>query len=92
MNSVDNISTIFDVTVYPNPFTETLIVHMNLTEASTVKVAIFDILGRVVDAKEFGIKVGPIDETVKVSTLNEGIYLMRVSAGDQNASIKIIKK
>ena len=90
------INTIFDnpfnVSVYPNPFNESITVHANLSEANDVKVSIFDLLGQVVGSHDYGRQSGTFEESVNVSSLSAGLYLVRVSIGDKITQVKLVKK
>jgi hypothetical protein len=68
---------------YPNPFNPTTVISYQLPVASTVRLAVYDILGREV-AVLVNEKKGPGSYTVRFSAtgLASGVYLYRIQAGD----------
>lgn len=82
----------FKVLVYPNPISESITIHANLSETENVKVSIFDVLGQLVGQYDFGSQFGSFEESLNVSLLSRGLYLVRVSIGDQMTQVKLIKK
>ncbi|WP_179862193.1 DUF4623 domain-containing protein [Longibacter salinarum] len=81
-------------TAYPNPTSESVRIDVSLTEASAVRVEVFDILGRRVLSRDYGrIGGGERTFTVPVQNLASGAYLYRVKAGERTAegSIRIVK-
>lgn len=69
--------------VYPNPATE--LVNITSNEIGTKNVAIYDMLGKKVLETS-------TEETVNVSTLTSGVYIMKISQDGKNASRKLVIK
>jgi hypothetical protein len=82
----------FDVIIYPNPFEESITMRADLSQQSEMKVSIFDILGQIVVANDFGIKSGLVEESMPVSNLSAGIYVIQVSIDNKTTQAKMIKK
>jgi bacillolysin len=80
------------VTVFPNPFRDELRVEFELNQPRMVRLELFDLLGRRVEAKTLTAPAGLIQEYLPLSRLSAGAYLLRVSAGTQSASRKVIKE
>jgi hypothetical protein len=72
---------------YPNPFNPTTIITYTLPTASTVRLTLFDVLGRtittLVDEKQ---SAGTYSHTLNTSTLNlsSGVYFYRLQASGAN--------
>jgi hypothetical protein len=83
-------ATNFNVTTYPNPFTENF--NLNLTSLSEEKVTVmvYDMTGKLLERKE----VAPIELTELQIGNNfaSGIYNVIVSQGTNTKSIRVIKK
>ncbi|WP_177762704.1 T9SS type A sorting domain-containing protein [Flavobacterium sp. I3-2] len=69
--------------VYPNPASE--LVYITSNEIGTKNVAIYDMLGKKVLETS-------TEETVNVSTLTSGVYIMKISQDGKNASRKLVIK
>ena len=80
--AVDNLST-FNVKVYPNPTTDYVFVESNNFEISEIMV--FDILGKNVIPSSV-LKNSRVD----VSSLNRGVYFMKMSVNGTSVTKKII--
>jgi hypothetical protein len=82
----------FSLSVYPNPFDESITIRADLYGQGDMKVAIFDILGQMVGVKDYGIRSGTVEESISVASLSAGIYLIQVSVDNQTRQVKMIKK
>jgi len=74
------------VSVYPNPFMNTLKINATDNPADLFSVTIFDIQGRIVYERK-NINVSEVD----LSGLDDGMYVLRFSSENINKSKKIIK-
>ncbi|PSK94856.1 T9SS type A sorting domain-containing protein [Taibaiella chishuiensis] len=74
--------------VYPNPTTGKLTFKYNF-ENTTGSVRITDIAGRVVLTQEYGKQSGVKEISLDVSSLNNGMYFVELTAGDKQAVSKI---
>lgn len=76
---------------YPNPFRGTTTVPFELSEAGEVSLAVYDILGRQVDAQEFGrLTAGSHSHRWEVPAgLPAGVYLIRLSAGEISLTSRV---
>ena len=81
--STKNIS-LSDFTVYPNPATD----FVNINSADTIdSYRIYDLTGRVVKSSS------PYSNNLRidVTSLNKGVYMVKLNSGDKTGSIKLIK-
>lgn len=74
---------IMDILVYPNPSSS--LIKINSEQNPILTIDIFDILGQHILSKNTDF------ETVDISNLNDGIYLMKISTTDGATIKKIIK-
>lgn len=76
---------------YPNPFNPSTTIKYELPKSSTVRLSVYDILGREVsvlvnERKEAGVHEVRIDGT----GLSSGVYFYRMTAGDYVATKKLL--
>jgi hypothetical protein len=79
---------------YPNPTREDARVDVSLPDAASVRVEVYDILGRRVSTRDYG-RVGQGERTLTLPLKNlaSGAYLYRVQAGDRTTegSVRVVK-
>jgi hypothetical protein len=76
---------------YPNPFNPTTVVRYRLPVVNTVRLVVYDVLGRevavLVDEKK---DPGSYEVTFDGSGLSSGVYFYRMQAGDFVQTRKLI--
>lgn len=76
---------------YPNPFNPATIIPYSLPSASTVRMDVFDILGRTVDSRDFGsLPAGDHEIHYDASDLPSGVYFYRIATETAVDSRKMI--
>jgi hypothetical protein len=82
----------FVTQVFPNPFTNSLQVNLLLQKAGTIQVQLFDAGGRMLRKVEKQGQAGVNAIVVgDLHTLLPGVYMARISAGDQTIFQKLVK-
>lgn len=82
----------FVTQVFPNPFTNSLQVNLLLQKAGTIQVQLFDAGGRMLRKVEKQGQAGVNAIVVSdLQTLLPGVYMARVTAGDQVVFQKLVK-
>ena len=77
--------------VFPNPARTSVTVDFTLLNTNRVNISVFDVMGREILTKPLGYRmIGNHQEQIDCSSLSEGIYFVRINAGNQNQSAKII--
>ncbi|MEM9996172.1 MAG: endonuclease/exonuclease/phosphatase family protein [Bacteroidota bacterium] len=77
---------------FPNPFTAAASVRFALPSAVPVDLAVFDALGRRVATLASGPRpAGPHTVTLDGGALPPGLYLVRLTAGDQSATRRLVR-
>lgn len=79
------------ISVYPNPLTAETAVHFTLTRSESVAVQLTDLLGREVArtaARTFG--AGAQALTLPGKALPAGVYLVRLTIGEQTFTTKVV--
>jgi len=92
--SVDKINGLSELTVYPNPAKDMAKLNFSLEKASKLTIAVYDQLGQlvqVVSNSQFNAGVNQVE--INTSSLNSGIYNIRIDAenGSLSQRISVIK-
>jgi hypothetical protein len=82
-------ASINNLAIYPNPNTGIFTVEFDPTEASGVTLAVYDLRGRRVFAQNYTNR-GRFSETLDLTQVESGIYLLQVKDGQRQASKKIL--
>ena len=71
-----------DISIYPNPTSDMVYIDGNYSQ---LKVVVYDILGKQVKNK-------PITNSIDISQLEKGVYILQLSDGAKVTTKRIIKK
>lgn len=89
--SVNNIGDDAKVTMYPNPFANTLHIHYRLNKAQEVKMIIKDALGKHIESKNYNAKAGSNNfEWKPITGLSGGTYLITIESEEGTYSNKVL--
>lgn len=90
---IKEINTVKNLKCYPNPSVEHLNVQFSLNHSSSVRVTLFDILGKAVLNKEYQeMEMGDQTMLIDVSNLEGGSYQLVVETDKNKYTTKIIKQ
>lgn len=79
--------------VYPNPAATYAHVDFTVSENTTVEIQMYDMSGKVVFKKSLGkVAAGTHSQIIPCEQLNKGVYVVRVAAGTQPMTSKLIVK
>ncbi len=88
---VNEIITGDDVSIFPNPITNTANIEFSLYSNNNVSVSVFDILGKSVLHVDEGVMNAESNNIkLNVSSLNEGIYFLKLQINNQVITKKIV--
>ena len=88
----DNTDSGFGLKVYPNPVKDTLYIEgINLDQETIFKLRIVDVSGKKVFEKEGNFNSANFLETIDVSSLYSGVYLVEISSGKKVVTKRFIK-
>ncbi|MBN1952358.1 MAG: CotH kinase family protein [Bacteroidales bacterium] len=86
----------FSYEVYPNPFSEKLILEINSTEVSEVQLQVFDLVGTLKYAADYAVQPGATTveiDTYEMGNIPSGIYLMKLAVnGNLFATQRLTKQ
>jgi len=74
----------------PNPATEQMRIRYSVPEGQEGTIQLYDILGRAVRQVAVGLNGGRYEEKLDVSGLAAGVYFVRLSAGEQTKTRKVV--
>ncbi|MEZ4827434.1 MAG: T9SS type A sorting domain-containing protein [Bacteroidia bacterium] len=77
------------LSVYPNPSTGAFQVAMNMDKTAPVTVSVYNMVGQMVYNKTFG-NVSAISESINLTGKEKGIYLLQVTAGENQVTRRIV--
>ncbi|MBR5029061.1 MAG: T9SS type A sorting domain-containing protein, partial [Bacteroidales bacterium] len=81
------------IKVYPNPAATYAHIDFTVGESTNVDIQLFDMSGRVVYTKSLGkVMAGTHAQVIPCENLNKGVYVVRVAAGTQPMTSKLIVK
>jgi hypothetical protein len=82
---------ISQLSVYPNPTSGVVNIAFDLTESAPVRLQVFDLLGRLQTEDTMKqVNIGLNQQTVDVSTLSTGIYLLDIQSNGRRMTRKLI--
>jgi hypothetical protein len=79
-----------EATFYPNPFVSIVNIQFTKPIASEIFISVYDLLGRLVFYQKNNAANSIL--TIDLSTLQDAMYLVRLSGNNLNYSAKILKK
>ena len=86
----EEVSTI-NVSMYPNPVASQATLSFNVEESANVSYQVFDMTGRMVMNQNLGrLVAGEHQVSVNAENLSTGSYILRLSQGANNASVKFL--
>ncbi|HKL39315.1 MAG TPA: fasciclin domain-containing protein, partial [Cryomorphaceae bacterium] len=90
LSSVDNLSSVDDLSVFPNPTNNQFTLDLELNASERVTVDLVNIVGQVVKSVDLGTRsIGLNREYIDVNDLSEGIYFMNLTVGDTQGTVKV---
>jgi hypothetical protein len=90
--NAQKISGLDEVTVFPNPASSNLNLNFFITNSNTIQAEVVDMIGKTVMHHSFTAEEGFNSQQVDISSLNNGIYFLRVQQGDQTVVRKFVVK
>ena len=79
-----------NVTVYPNPISNTATVNFNMVESNDVSIEIVNALGQLVSTTNLGtLATGDQTYSLDASSLNNGLYFINIHVGNSISVKKV---
>jgi hypothetical protein len=80
----------FSVSLYPNPYQDNTIVHIDVSQFSDLTISVYDLLGQIVLQKNVQTD-SSIDVPLSNFNSGQGLYMVEISDGRNKATMKLIK-
>ena len=89
--NIEESTEIADLSFFPNPATNQIAINYELANSSNVKVEIFNLVGAKVLERDFGRQVSGLNNSmINLENLNNGMYLMRLTANNYPLTSKFM--
>ena len=93
VHEFDKPEAISDVTIFPNPFSNTFEIRFQSTENTAARISIADMTGRNVFSGNYNISRGSNSILVNgLTRLHAGLYFLHMESESYSTTIKVIKK
>ncbi len=86
--ATNDLFTLSNVTVFPNPSADLIAVQINELVKSNIEVSLMDINGKIIDTKT--IRNGSTIAYFDVQTLYDGVYIVKLQRGQETFNKKVI--
>ena len=70
-----------EISIYPNPSTGSFNLNISNLNAASVDVEITDVSGKVILNNTYNTTNGSVNESINISNVDEGVYIVRVNGG-----------
>ncbi|MES2838356.1 MAG: T9SS type A sorting domain-containing protein [Bacteroidota bacterium] len=87
----DNTEIVKDLSVYPNPATDNVVIDFNIATPSNVSVKLMGLNGQLVYTKELGQFAGKFSHSVDMSSEAKGVYFIQITTDKDVINKKVIK-
>ena len=70
-----------EISIYPNPSSGNFNLNISNVNTATVDVEITDVSGKVILSNAYNTNNGSINESINISNVDDGVYIVRVNGG-----------
>jgi hypothetical protein len=78
------------IDVYPNPTTQNAIIKLSITQASKVKISLFDMVGKCISIQEENV-ASPANYFYNLNMPSKGAYMLQISINDNQEHITVLR-
>lgn len=78
--------------LFPNPTSDRVTIEMDLIQAEAAQFQLVDMMGRIIQQKNFSRQFGHIEQTFDLSTQPAGIYLMQLTIAGKRIAGRVAKR
>ncbi len=90
-NSINEITQALNQNIYPNPFTNSINIDLNIEKNGTLLIDIYDITGKIVtNLINENVNTGSFSKHFSLNNLNNGIYFIKITQNNNSVISKII--
>lgn len=91
IRSINNTNS-FDVTLYPNPVKNNLILNFSSEKVMDLQIEIVSTEGKLVLSKKIQIAQGESKQTINTASLNAGNYFLKCSSAEGEVALRFVKQ
>jgi hypothetical protein len=88
INTIDTY--VSNINAYPNPTSDNITIELNAQKASTIKLQLVDVTGKLIKEVNAGEIIGNYKQTINTTGISKGVYFLKVTANDAVEVKKII--
>jgi hypothetical protein len=88
INTIDTY--VSNINAYPNPTSDNITIELNAQKASTIKLQLVDVTGKLIKEINAGEILGNYKHTINTTGIAKGVYFLKVTANDAVEVKKII--
>ncbi len=92
ITAVGSIANKNDIKVYPNPSSKNITIEWKSNSSETTTLEILDLTGRTINKEGINMATETNSHSMDISTLQNGVYLLRISNDKQTAVFKVVKE
>ena len=70
-----------EISIYPNPSSGNFNLNISNVNTASVDVEITDVSGKVILSNAYNTNNGSINESINISNVDDGVYIVRVNGG-----------
>jgi len=89
--NINETSLFKNLSLFPNPTENEAQLNFNLTNQQPINIEVYDLTGKKVYAQNLGLSVGEINHTIKMQNQSNGLYLVRIIAGSETTTLRLVK-
>lgn len=86
----DNLIVTSSINLYPNPTTTNTNIELGNVENENVMVQVYDMNGKLVSSRDYGVLNGTYTLPVELSNFEKGMYTVRINKGDSTEVVKLV--
>ena len=89
--SVNEISNLNNINLYPNPFTENFNINITAVASMKLNISLVDISGRIIkEVMNDNVTAGAHTYTVNTENIQSGIYFVKIQSNNQATTLKMV--
>ncbi|GAB5418401.1 MAG: hypothetical protein Crog4KO_14950 [Crocinitomicaceae bacterium] len=88
--SLDELTIDADFRMYPNPATDVTVIEADLAQNAEVSIALTDMTGKVVDARDYGVVTPGTKLPIATASLESGVYIVQLTVNGKLMTKQLI--
>ena len=89
---IEQMSLNFDISIYPNPTTDMVIVEINSESNEVIGYLLSDMTGRTIENGQWSLNSSNERFTLNLSDVRKGVYMLKLSTDEGQGTFSVLKK